>query len=56
MHSLLAQVSAALQILKHLDTVVPDYVSRFTGSLVKLFACIQQDHKQGGNTLMPVPG
>ena len=51
-----SQVSAALRVLEHLDTVVPDYVSRFTGPLVKLFVVIQHDHKQSGLALAPVAG
>ena len=50
------QVSAALRILGHLDTVAPDYVGRLTGSLVRLFVVVQQDHKQHGAALAPIPG
>ena len=50
------QVSSALRILTHLDTLAPDYVTRFTAAFVKLYMSIQHEHKTGGTALAPVAG
>lgn len=47
----LTAVCATLKILHHLDKVAPDYVTRFTGPLVKLFQCIEREHTSHGTVL-----
>lgn len=47
----LTAVCATLKILQHLDKVAPDYVTRFTPNLVKLFQCIEREHTSHGTVL-----
>ena len=48
---LLMPTCATLRTLQILDASAHDYVSRFTGQMVKLFSCIEREHTNGGMTL-----
>ena len=49
--SQLTPTCATLKILQTLDKTAPDYVTKFTGPLVKLFHCIEREHTAHGTAL-----